>query len=139
MVRSAAVAGLARYSETAGLKAIEIGLVDPDARVRANAVSSVGYHKEGSSLEAELLQALKDSNAQVRSQAARVLGWIESQAAYGDLRTLLSDSSEEVRLHALRAMRTIDPAQTRSLPELEALEKQPDERMQVILKSLQTP
>ena len=101
--------------------------------------SSVGYHKEGSSLEAELLQALKDSNAQVRSQAARVLGWIESQAAYGDLRTLLSDSSEEVRLHALRAMRTIDPAQTRSLPELEALEKQPDERMQVILKSLQTP
>ncbi len=139
LVRSAAVAGLARYSEKVGLDAIRIGMKDPHARVRATAVSSVGYHREGASLEKSLLNALADSDSQVRAQAARVLGWLEVEAAYEPLRGLLVDASAEVRLHALRAMRTLDADQTRSLPEIDHLAKNPDERMQVILNSLQTP
>ena len=139
LVRSAAVAGLARYSEKAGLNAIQIGMEDSHARVRATAVSSAGYHKDGASLEQSLIEALEDSDPQVRSQAARVLGWLEAEAAVLPLRTLLRDSSAEVRLHALRSLRALDLETTRSLPELKQLAQYPDERMQVILNSLQTP
>jgi hypothetical protein len=135
-VRGAAVTVLGRGDTPLGLAAIRLGLEDSSSQVRLVAVSAAGYRPDGAEVASELLAALSDSDASVRAYAARSLGWLEYTGAWEPLRPLLQDPSGDVRVHALRAMRTVNLADTAALPELDKLVTDPDERVVAVARSL---
>jgi HEAT repeat protein len=135
-VRSAAVTALGRGSTPQGLSAIRLGLKDSSPQVRLVAVSAAGYRADGLEVATMLVSALSDTDASVRAYAARSLGWLECAGAWEPLRPLLQDASGDVRVHALRAMRTVNLADTAALPELDKLVTDPDERVVAVARSL---
>jgi HEAT repeat protein len=135
-VRGAAVTALGRGDSPQGLSAIRIGLQDSSPQVRLMAVSAAGYRADGLEVATELVSALSDRDASVRAFAARSLGWLEFSGAWKPLRPLLQDPSGDVRVHALRAMRTVDLPGTAALPELDKLVTDSDERVVAVARSL---
>jgi len=59
----------------------------------------------------ELIKGLKDSDAQVRGEAAKWLGWMgsEAEAARPAIELLLSDESQQVREKAASALKMLRP------------------------------
>jgi len=135
-VRGAAVTALGRGTTPQGLSAIRLGLEDSSSQVRLVAVSAAGYRADGLELATDLVSALSDPDSSVRAYAARSLGWLEFAGAWEPLRPLLQDASGDVRVHALRAMRTVDATGTAALPELDKLVTDPDERVVAVARSL---
>ena len=135
-VRGAAVTALGRGDSPQGLSAIRLGLEDSSPQVRLVAASSAGYRADGLDLATMLVSALSDTDASVRAYAARSLGWLEFTGAWEPLRPLLKDASGDVRVHALRAMRTVDFPRTAALPELDKLVTDSDERVVAVARSL---
>ena len=75
------------------LKAGQLPLTDPEARVRAQAAKVAGDLRIKGS-ETALILRLRDENARVRFQAALALGKVGNISALGPLVSLLEDNSE---------------------------------------------
>jgi HEAT repeat protein len=83
-------------------------LKDPSARVRANAVGSLGSFKDHPGVLERMLPLLRDSDEQVRVETASALGYFGDRRAEPQLREALRDPSERVRnfaKHALKQLR----------------------------------
>lgn len=103
---------------------IEIVLTDADAGRRAGAALVLGHFPvdfvdHGRVTEA-LVEALGDTNDQVRLHAANSLGWVDpgSEKVLSALVGLLSDSSVEVRIAAVRALGGMGEKGAAALPAL---------------------
>ncbi|HCP44956.1 MAG TPA: hypothetical protein DIU15_02860, partial [Deltaproteobacteria bacterium] len=114
----------------------QLGLMDTDATVRAQACRTVGYHPLGAELVSELLNALDDDDGRVRADAARSLGWLRAEEASDALVPGLVDPVPEVRLHSLRAISRLDPSGYRLVPWLGTLMDDQDSRVARLARRL---
>lgn len=114
-VRAAFVQSLRKTDSTQALPMFRQGLADPVGLVRAEAARSAGWHADGDRLTGELIAALEDSDTEVRAAAARSLGVLRIDAAFGPVSGLLADDDAEVRLQALHAVERIDPDRARPI------------------------
>jgi HEAT repeat protein len=96
------------------IEALVIALHYGGEKVRAGAVSALGWIRHTSAIES-LAIALYDKDAEVRTRAAFALAWIGDTRAFEPLRNALSDDSEQVRMQAaaglgwLRDPRAVEP------------------------------
>jgi len=90
-----------------GMPVMAVGIEDPDENVREAAVRLL--ENQGQESVPLLVQALQDRSAEVREQAARVLGTLGAQAsaAVPALIEVLDDSSRPVRISAAGALHNI--------------------------------
>ena len=95
------------------------------SRFVSTSFSAAASHERGAELVPELRRALGDSDAGVRSGAARSLGLLQVPGVGAELRPLLRDPEAQVRLDALRALERLGLA-TPVAPELVA---DPDPRV----------
>jgi HEAT repeat protein len=126
-VRETALAALMKspFGDDVVLSALTEALDDPDARVRLLAIQSLGRlarmtpindpDEAGKAVGALILRfraALKDTDAEVRAEAASALGGLGSRARESvvDLNMLLNDPDPVVREATARAIVQIDPS-----------------------------
>jgi HEAT repeat protein len=109
-----------------GSAVLRLALTDESSLVRGEAARLCGYQQDSAGLGGALLPLLADDSAGIRRSAVRSLGWLDVKDAYPAIRALLVDADAQVRKASLRALDTIDPVQTRGLPELEQLKKDVD-------------
>ncbi len=114
-------------SDQAG-KALQVGLSDTDATVRAEAARLVARRADGEDLSSQLVPALLDAHPTVRAAAAHSLGALRIEVS-DDLLPLLDDQFGEVRLQALRALDRIDPVGTKRLARTRTLATDVDSRV----------
>jgi HEAT repeat protein len=102
--------GYSRAPAAAELLAGAAGLGDPDPRLRAVAVRSLGVLGRPAAA-AQVMPLLEDDSAEVRWTAAKVLGRLAQRQAVGPLVARLSDGSAEVRKQAALGLGYLgDPA-----------------------------
>ena len=123
------VVALMASTDLAALSALELGLKDGDARVRAVAVSAVAEHVEGHRLQGSLPEALQDDDARVRANAARAMGWLQIQESADLLDQAIGDESPLVRDQALRALARVAPERARARARTQVLQQDPDPRV----------
>lgn len=95
--------GYTASADASALLAGPYGIDDPDFRLRATAVRSLGVLGLGDAATV-VLPALSDEAAEVRWTAARVLGLLGDEAALPALNTALKDRHGLVRAEAARAI-----------------------------------
>jgi hypothetical protein len=138
-VRELLCAALARAQAPYAIEGLERGLADSAARVRAEALRSLGHRAtDAGELEPQIIAALSDPDLGVQQEAARTLGNLEVVAAKDALVARLDSPSADVRRHSLRALSRIDPEHTRSLPQLQALRSDPDPKVARLAEQLAT-
>jgi len=125
-VRAALLDGLRRAPAEVALPVLLPALTEADPRIRLAAVEVLGASPNGQQAVADLSHSLGDSDAAVRSHAARSLGRLLARSAWAPLRERLGDSDPNVRLQALRALERIDVKRLLSLPELRILRNDSD-------------
>ena len=135
-VREAAVVGLKRAVWQDVESTLLTAISDEDAGVRAMTAMTIGAHPEGGNAAQVLISALDDNDSDVRAMAARSIGWVGAVDAFSALPALLDDVSADVRLRALRAMRTLDPVATRQLPQVSGLKTDADARVSNLAKKI---
>ena len=131
-VRVAMVGALRRGAPEPALAGLRAGLADTDPRVRAAAAEVAARRPDGATLADPLIARLADDSAEVVLAATRSLGALAVDAAFPAVQGRLKDMSPgtaELRLHSLRALVRIDAARTAGLPELTALQGDPDPRI----------
>jgi len=138
-VRELLCAALARAQAPFAIEGLERGLHDSAARVRAEALRSLGRRTtDAAELAPDIIAALSDPEAVVQQEAARALGNLELESAKDALVARLDSPSADVRLHSLRALSRIDPEHARTLPQLEALRSDPDPKLARLAEQLAT-
>lgn len=108
---------------------LPLAAADEDAAVRAAAMRAIGGRPDGATWEPLVRSALSDPDASVREHAARAAGWLGLGNTWSGLEGLLSDSSPDVRLSALRALERLDPVRLEGVPALKKLQQDPDSRV----------
>jgi HEAT repeat protein len=138
-VRELLCSALARAQPPYALEGLARGLEDSAARVRAEALRSLGQRTaDGRELSPQIIAALSDSDEVVQQEAARALGTLQVAAATDALVERLSSSSADVRRHSLRALSRIDAPLARALPQLQALRSDPDPKVARLAEQLAT-
>jgi hypothetical protein len=137
-VRELLCAALARAQAPYAIEGLERGLADSAARVRAEALRSLGHRTDAGELEPQMIAALSDPDLVVQQEAARTLGTLEVVAAKEALVARLDSPSADVRRHSLRALSRIDPEHTRTLAQLQALRSDPDPKVARLAEQLAT-
>ncbi len=97
-VRQAAIAGLGILGTADALAALEKLRKDPNAAVRAQAVTVLAAAK----VEDQVLEAAADRSWRVRQKAAEALAKFADKKAASTAQSLLDDGSSEVQLAAVR-------------------------------------
>ncbi len=138
-LRSALVFKIRKEAADVARPTLALATVDASPDVRAEAARSIGWRSDGGELAEELGRLFSDSEAQPRAMAARATGWLGLTVFAARLVELTLDSDAEVRLHALRGLRRIDPAQAAALPNLAALAEDNDPRVRRIARKLTAP
>ncbi|MBV1861212.1 MAG: HEAT repeat domain-containing protein [Nannocystaceae bacterium] len=113
-VRVAMVASLRTADAPSALAGLELGLHDSDAAVRMAAARTATRRTDGAELEAPLLAAAADSDADVKAEAIRSLGVLKIEAAKDLIEAELKADDAALRLSAVRALVRIDPAFAKS-------------------------
>jgi HEAT repeat protein len=123
-VRVALIQGYKRVPDEAVYLA---AMADESSAVVGETVRMLGYAGEIESplLTQQLVASLKHDSGEVRRLAARSLGWLGEQDAFGPLQPLLRDERPGVTEAAVRALGLLDPKQARSLPALIGLAQDP--------------
>jgi hypothetical protein len=138
-VRELLCSALARAQPPYALEGLARGLEDSAARVRAEALRSLGQRTaDGRELSPQIIAALSDTDEVVQQEAARALGTLQVAAATDALVERLSSSSADVRRHSLRALSRIDAPLARALPQLQALRSDPDPKVARLAEQLAT-
>ncbi|MCX4241009.1 HEAT repeat domain-containing protein [Paraliomyxa miuraensis] len=137
-VREVLCAALQRAQAPHALEGLALGVADTAARVRAQALRSLGARPDGAQLSEAIIAALTDADPVVQQEAARASGNLALESATDALRAQLGASSPAVRLHALRALSRIDPAGTKALPELTTLRSDADPKVARLAERLAT-
>jgi HEAT repeat protein len=137
-VREALADALGRTDDRVAIDGLVHALADADARVRTAAARSLGSHPAGAAAIADLRAALGDKDEGVQLAAIRSIGSLRTADPDTDaaLARLLDDARVDVRLNALRALGRIDPAYTRTLPQLTQLRSDPDGRVAQLANEL---
>ncbi|MCH9687469.1 MAG: HEAT repeat domain-containing protein [Deltaproteobacteria bacterium] len=128
-VRELIAASLYRAAAPYALDGLALGLADVDAKVRAEALRSVGRRKDGDVLASAVVAALSDADEAVQIEAARAAGNLQVEAAKAGLVGKLTSDSGAVRRHSLRALSLIDAEYTRSLAQLTTLQADADPKV----------
>jgi len=135
-VRTEVVGWLKRADPVHAAAGLRLGLADADPAVRAEAAITIGFRVDGAALAPELAASLRDEDATTRAMAARALGWLGVAEPLPAIVGLVDDADPLVRLHALRALRNLDVAQARALPQLSRLLVDADPKVARVAKSL---
>lgn len=135
-VRELIVASLRRAQAPYALDGLAMGLADANARVRAEAVRSLGRRTDSQPLAASITAALTDSDDVVAQEAARALGNLKIESAKEALVAQLSSDSAALRRHSLRALSQIDPGYTRALPQVQSLRSDPDPKVARVAETI---
>lgn len=115
-------------AETA-LPALRAALADPDPTLLAVAAQAASRRDDGATLAPELIANLTHADPAVRAWTARSLGALRVGDAIDALRRNLGHDHPETRVSALRAIARIDMTAASALPELAALQLDPDARV----------
>ncbi len=125
-VRFSTAAALAGMDQAAGIDFLFSAMRDADPILRTNAVKFLAdVQKETGTVEAQLIDALSNSEALTRAGAAQVLGQARVVAAVDALLNATIDADAQVRANAVIALGRIGRAESRS--PIEALLSDPDE------------
>lgn len=114
VVRWSALAALSMLSPAEVLPSIAEALWDSHWLVRCMAAETLGKMKDSRALE-PLITALNDENESVRISVADALGEIGHQTAFEPLRRIQKGMDIGLGLHALIAMKRIDPIAARPI------------------------
>ena len=76
-----------------------------------------------------MVAALADSDAELQATAARALGNVGDAKAFDSLAQLTQSGEADVRLEALRALARVDADRATTLPGLDKLAQDSDERV----------
>ena len=104
-------------------------LSDPEASVRAQAVTALGQLEYAPAVE-PLMGALQDEDAEIRENAAWALGQIGDDRAVGPLSSALKDSEPAVREQAAWALGQIEAEQSAEALAASLVDEDPDVREQ---------
>jgi HEAT repeat protein/beta-lactamase regulating signal transducer with metallopeptidase domain len=110
-VRKEAISSLAHFEDSRTLGAFVAALKDEHPDVRAQAADAIHNIDGITKAPAELIDLLRDTNREVRKQAAHALGSIGDEAAVPGLKRAVSDSDTEVRRTAVESLKEIGGAE----------------------------
>ena len=86
-----------------------------------------------------MIDALSDTDAEVRAEASRASGVLVLADAWDAVHGLLTDSEPEVRLHALRALSRIDAVRAQQMSELSTLRGDTDSKVSRLAERIAQP
>ena len=125
-VRFSTAAALAGMDQAAGIDFLFSAMRDADPILRTNAVKFLAdVQKDTGTVEAQLIEALSNSEPLTRAGAAQVLGQARVAAAVSALSQATADAEAQVRANAVIALGHIGHTESRS--PIEALLSDPDE------------
>lgn len=108
-----AVNALSRYTqESAAIEALTLALKTAEDYVAETAGRALRNSKHADHAARTILPGLTNSEARIRIQTARAIGWTGSELAFTPLCTLLADSSNVVRYAAAQALGQLRIPQT---------------------------
>lgn len=131
-VRATMVGVLRHVDAGAAHLGLSAGLTDSDARVRGEAVRVVADRGDGEDFAEALVAATGDRDQEVRRSAVQALGALGIEAGKDALVVVLSVDDPEFRFLALRALERIDATYVAALPQVRALQNDPDPRVAML-------
>ena len=108
--KNPAIEGLCRFSTNASIKALILGLEDPDHVVSKHAAKALTTMGKKDYVVDVLAKKLEDNQASVRALAVKALGEMRSERAFEPLMAALHDKDAEVQYAVAKALGTLgDP------------------------------
>lgn len=137
-VRAALLSGYKKHGQADAIEALAGGLQDASTSVQFEAVRLLGRRPDLK--DPRLVEGLKSSLGSdvtdIRWAAVRALSWRGESGAYELITPSLSDADAKVRGAAVRALGILDKDRTKRLPEVVALENDPNPHVKRAFRSL---
>ena len=110
-VRSSAAEALSEFEDTRSIAPLAELLNDPSTEVKRSALDALSHFEDTALPGAAILRLLSDPDADVRHNAAHLVGRLRDKSAVGALAKLVGDPSSDVRQAAIQAIGELgDPA-----------------------------